>query len=70
MFLHASFSDEKYNYIWENNESYHKLAKHYHLWDDLFNVWFRTNDKRLTTPEIDFFVLELTFKDDWGLALI
>jgi phosphotransferase system IIA component len=27
LFLHVCFSDVKYNYVWENNESYHKLAK-------------------------------------------
>jgi hypothetical protein len=28
------------------------------------DVWFSTNGMRLTTPEIDFFVLELMFKGD------
>jgi hypothetical protein len=64
LFLHASFSDAKYNYICENNESYHKLAKRYLLLYDSFDVWFSTNDMRLTTPQIDFYILELMFKND------
>jgi hypothetical protein len=66
-FLHAHFSDEKYNSVSENNEPYHKLAKEYRLLYDSFesfDVWFSTNGPRITTPEIDFFALELTFNDD------
>jgi hypothetical protein len=54
----------------ENNESYHKLAKQYHLLYDSFDVWFVSNGMRLTTPVIEFFVLGLTFKDDWMLVLV
>jgi hypothetical protein len=63
LFLHASFSEAKYNYVCENNESHYKFAKEYPLLYDSFDVWFSSNGTRLTTPEIDFFVLELTFKD-------
>jgi hypothetical protein len=61
-FLHASFSDAKYNYICKNNELYHKLAKQYHLLSDSFDVCFSHNGTILMTPEYDFFALELTFK--------
>jgi hypothetical protein len=64
LFLHTSFSETKYNYVCENNESYNKLAKEYPLLYYSFDVWFSSNCTRLTTPEINFFVLELRFKDD------
>jgi hypothetical protein len=70
LFLHASFLDAKYNHVCKNNESYYKLTKQYPLLDDDFDAWFSPNDTRLTTPEIDFFVLELTFKDDLKLRFI
>jgi hypothetical protein len=64
LFLHASFSGSKYNYVCENNESYHKLAKQYRLLYDSFDVWFSIDGMRETTPSIDFFVLELALKVD------
>jgi hypothetical protein len=39
-FLHASFRESKYNYLCENNDSYHKLVKQYSLLRDSFDVWF------------------------------
>jgi hypothetical protein len=37
LFLHTRFSDAKSNYVWENNESYHKEGKEYPLlYDFLF----------------------------------
>jgi glycerol kinase len=65
LFFHAIFSGAKYNYVCENNELYHKRAKQFHLLYNSFDVWFCTNDTKLTTQGIDFFVSELTFKDDW-----
>jgi hypothetical protein len=38
LFLHVSFSDAKYNMVYENNESNHKLAKEYPLYYDSFDV--------------------------------
>jgi hypothetical protein len=70
LFLPANLSDAKDNSACDNNESYHKLAKQYHLWYDSFDIWLRTNGMRLTTPEIDFFVLELTYKNDLSLVLV
>ncbi|GMO12999.1 MAG: hypothetical protein Ta2E_01830 [Mycoplasmoidaceae bacterium] len=67
LFLHSSFITASSNYVCEVNESHHKLCKKYPLNDMRFDIWFRLDGMRWPTfkLEIDIFVLELTFQDDW-----
>jgi hypothetical protein len=62
LFLHSSFSiSMKDGYVCEVGESYHKLAKKYPMFSDSFDIWFTIDGKKIVTPEIDSFILELSF---------
>jgi hypothetical protein len=62
LFLHTSFSEAKNHYICDNNESYHNLTINDSMNDCRFDIPFSPHDENLTTLEIDFLMLELTFE--------
>jgi hypothetical protein len=63
LFLHARFSSATHHYVCEVGEDHHKLAKKFPLLDDQFDIRFSDDGRTLLTPEIEFFALELMFKE-------